>query len=61
MLAWALVCAGLVVLVLAARIGQRGRRGIVQGLAMLVVVVGGILLLRRPGLPGHGPRRWTAP
>jgi hypothetical protein len=59
--AWALVGAGLVVLVLAARIDQRGARGLVQGVAMLVAVVGGVLLLRRPGIPGHGPRRWTSP
>ena len=63
MLAWALVVGGLLALVLAARIGQRGARGAVQGMAMLVAIIGGILLLRRSGsaLPGHGPRRWTSP
>jgi len=63
MLGWALVGAGLLALAMAARIDQRGARGAVQGMAMLVAVIGGILLLRRPGsaLPGHGPRRWTSP
>jgi hypothetical protein len=62
---WALVAAGCILLVLAVRIAPAGRRGMTQGIAMLVVAIGGLLLLRRPGsglnLPGHGPRRWHQP
>ncbi len=62
---WALVVAGCILLVLAVRIAPAGRRGMTQGIAMLVVAIGGLMLLRRPGgglnLPGHGPRRWHQP
>lgn len=65
MLGVALLLAGLVALVLAARIGGRAARGMTQGIAMLVAAGGALLLLRRPGsglnLPGHGPRRWHQP
>lgn len=63
MLGWALLAAGLVVLVLAVRIAPRRRRGVVQGLAALAVAAGALLLLRRPGspLPGHGMREWRSP
>jgi hypothetical protein len=65
MLPWALMGIGLAVLVLAVRIGGRHARGATQGLAILLVAAGGILLLRRPAsslhLPGHGPRRWHQP
>ncbi|PWS37495.1 hypothetical protein DFH01_11745 [Falsiroseomonas bella] len=61
----ALLLAGLATLVFAARIGGRAARGATQGVAVLVVVIGVLLLLRRPGsglhLPGHGPRRWHQP
>lgn len=64
-MAWALLLAGLVLLVLAVRIGGRGARGATQAFAVLLVATGGILLLRRPAsslhLPGHGPRRWHQP
>jgi len=62
---WALVVAGCILLVLAVRIAPAARRGMTQGIAMLVVAIGGLMLLRRPGggfnLPGHGPRRWHEP
>lgn len=65
MLGGALLAAGLATLILAARIGGRGARGIAQGIAMLVAALGALMLLRRPGsglnLPGHGPRRWHQP
>lgn len=65
MLAWAILGAGLLALVLAARIGARRARGLAQGCAMLAVATGGLLLLFGPGpgarLPGHGPRRWHQP
>jgi hypothetical protein len=65
MAGWLLIGAGLAVLVLATRIAGRGARGIVQGAAMLLAAIGGILLLRRPGsalhLPGYGPRQWKQP
>jgi hypothetical protein len=61
----ALLGAGLVALILAVRIRGRAARGLAQGVAMLVVAGGALLLLRRPGsgvnLPGHGPRRWHQP
>jgi uncharacterized membrane protein HdeD (DUF308 family) len=61
----ALLLAGLATLILAVRIGGRAARGATQGIAVLAVVVGVLLLLRRPGsglhLPGHGPRRWHQP
>lgn len=62
---WALLGAGLGLLVLAVRIAPPGRRRLAQGLAVLVAAIGGLLLLHRPGggfnLPGHGPRRWHQP
>jgi hypothetical protein len=65
MLPWALILAGLAVLVLAVRIAARGRRGLTQGFGVLLAAVGGILLLRRPNsrlhLPGYGPRQWRQP
>lgn len=64
-LPWALLVGGLAVLVLAARVGGRGARGITQAFAMLAAALGALLLLRRPGaglhLPGYGPRRWHQP
>ena len=62
---WIVLAAGLAILVAAVRIGSRGPRGTVQGLAVLLVAVGGLMLLRRPGagfhLPGYGPRQWRQP
>jgi hypothetical protein len=62
---WALLLAGLALLLLAARIAPRGRRGATQGFAVILAAIGGLMLLRRPGsgftLPGHGPRRWHQP
>jgi hypothetical protein len=62
---WVVLVAGLLALVLAVRIGSRSARGATQGLAVLVVAIGSILLLRRPGsslrLPGYGPRQWRQP
>ena len=65
MLPWVLIAGGLVVLVLAVRIGSRGARGLTQGAAMLAAATGGLLLLRRSQsgvqLPGYGPRQWRQP
>ncbi|HEV7263695.1 MAG TPA: hypothetical protein VGN83_02075 [Falsiroseomonas sp.] len=64
MLGWVLLAAGLLLLLLAHRIGGRAARGLTQGAAVLLAVLGALLLLRRPGsalLPGHGPRRWHKP
>ncbi len=65
MLGLALLLAGLAALILAVRIEGRGARGATQGAAVLVVAIGALLLLRRPGsglhLPGYGPRRWHQP
>jgi hypothetical protein len=62
---WVLLALGLAILVVAVRIGPRGARGVVQGVAVLLAAVGGLLLLRRPGaslnLPGYGPRQWRQP
>ncbi|WP_270938060.1 hypothetical protein [Falsiroseomonas oryzae] len=61
---WLLIGAGLVVLVLAVRIGGRRARGVTQGVAALVAAAGALHLLRRPGttqLPGYGPRQWRQP
>lgn len=65
MLGWLMLAGGLVVFVLAVRIGNRGARGLTQGGGVLAAAVGAILLLRRPGstlhLPGYGPRQWKQP
>jgi len=65
MLPWALIAAGLLVLVMAVRIRARGARGLTQGAAVLVAAIGGLLLLRRPRsgvqIPGYGPRQWRQP
>jgi hypothetical protein len=62
---WACLVAGLAVFVLAVRIAPGRRRGMAQGLAVLIAAFGGLMLLRREGggftLPGHGPRRWHQP
>jgi len=62
---WMLATLGLAALVAAARIGPAGPRRVTQGFAVLLVAIGGLLLLRRPGvgfnLPGYGPRRWHQP
>jgi hypothetical protein len=61
----ALLLAGLAALILAVRIKGFAARGATQGLAVLAVAIGALLLLRRPGsglhLPGYGPRRWRQP
>jgi hypothetical protein len=65
MLAWALLAGGLAFFVAAVRIAHGRRRGLTQGLGVLVAAIGGLLLLRRPGsslhLPGYGPRQWRQP
>ena len=65
MIGWLALGAGLLALVLAVRIRRRGARATTQGVAVLTVALGGILLMRRPGssrhLPGYGPRQWRQP
>jgi hypothetical protein len=65
MLPWLLLGAGLAGLVLAVRVDGPGARGVAQGVSVLLVAAGGILLLRRPAsslhLPGWGPRQWRQP
>jgi hypothetical protein len=62
---FALVGIGLVALVLAVRIRGTTARRTTQGVAVLGVVCGVLILLRRPGsawqLPGFGPRQWRQP
>ncbi|MGG5810306.1 hypothetical protein [Falsiroseomonas sp. CW058] len=64
MAAWLLLGAGLLALVLAARISAPMARRATGGCAVLAAMAGGLLLLRRPGLgllPGYGQRRWRQP
>ena len=65
MAGWALLASGILLLLVTARIGRHGARGLAQGAAVLTAALGVLLLLRRPGsvmaLPGFGPRRWHQP
>ena len=65
MAGWALLASGILLLLVTARIGRHGARGLAQGAAVLIAALGVLLLLRRPGsvmaLPGFGPRRWHQP